>query len=210
MPASQDQMFLTDSEAREAVRLDFASYGPQPKLYAAVLDALGRPPAQDSLLERALEALDERSPAGEELAGLCSLVFEASVRAGTDGAGRAGVFVCTGLGSFACTRCGRCCVALDFHRECTAEDVALWRAAGREDILAWVGEKRGPDGGPQYRIWKRPGTPFYAESCPWLRRVPGDRAFVCTIQDVKPEICRSYPGTAKHARMTGCPGFAGS
>ena len=33
---------------------------------------------------------------------------------------------------------------------------------------------------------------------------------VCTIQDVKPGICRQYPSSRKHAVMTGCPGFQGS
>lgn len=155
--------------------------------------------------------LESLRPPPETLARLCSLVFGQAARAAPDpgggpGGGSVGVLLRTGMEGFVCTRCGRCCLDLDVHLDCGAEDVALWRERGREDILAWVGEEQGPDG-PVYRIWKYPGTPLYAESCPFLRRVPGDTAFVCAIHDVKPAVCRAYPGLRKHAMMTGCRGF---
>lgn len=209
MPAAE-RMILTIPEAVRAVRIDLGAYGPQEELYAricALLAGKGEGAAAAASLEDALAALDDWEPTPRGAAALCALVFETRARAVDGAAGAPAVCVDTGMEEFACTRCGRCCLALDFHLECTAADVDLWRRLGREDILAWVGEETGPDGGVAYRIWQRPGTPFYAEACPWLRRVPGDRAFVCTIQDVKPDICRSYPGLRKHALMTGCRGF---
>jgi len=210
----KDQLFLTLNEAREAVRLDLEAYGPQPSLYAAMLPLLDvagegsarRPPPERKSI---LDLLARRPLQDGELEAVCSLVFDARVRLGEKG-GRPGLWVETGMENYACTRCGQCCLALDFHKECTAEDVARWKRDGRQDILAWVGREAGPDGEVGYRIWRYPGTPLYTETCPWLRRVPGDKAFVCAIQDAKPEVCRSYPGTAKHARMTGCPGLGRS
>jgi len=222
--------FLSSDEARRAIVCDLRSYGPQIELVCALFQALGqertRPFARDGhrgvmlacagsgeefvpveaaqqRIETLLEAL---RPPPQELARLCALVFGAPARVavGPDGKTQ-GVLLDTGMEDFVCTRCGRCCLELEFHYECTEQDVALWRQKGRDDILAWVGQEDGPDG-QQYRIWKRPGTPLYAESCPFLRRVPGDTACLCTINDVKPAVCRSYPGLRKHAIMTGCRG----
>ena len=206
-----DKVFLTAGEALEAMRIDIEGYGPQPDVYARVAERLragGESCA--ACREDVLGWLSRSAPGREELARLCEAVFGQGCWPGADADGREGVWIATGMEEFACTRCGRCCLALDFHDECTEEDVRLWRARGREDILAWVGEENGPGGEPQYRLWIDPATGFYAETCPWLRRVPGDRAFVCAIQDVKPAICRSYPGLRKHARMTGCKGFGQS
>lgn len=208
----KDQVFLTAAEAREAVRIDFMTYGPQRRLYAAVLPlltgAVTSPSAPEAATREGLLAiLESVDLCLEDWATLCSLVFNTAVRVDVDPQGRPGLWVDTGMESFACRRCGRCCRQLDFHRDCSPADVQRWRSNGREYILAWVGEETGADGRIKYRIWKYPDTPYYTEICPWLRRIPGAEAFVCTIQDMKPEVCRSYPGTAKHARMTGCPGL---
>jgi len=205
-------VFLTAEEAREAVRIDFMTYGSQKELMASVLPLLAgrevRPYVPEAITrERLVSVLEAVDLSLEDLAALCSLVFNASARVGCDRHEQLGIWVDTGMESFVCTRCGQCCLKLDFHRDCTSKDVQRWQDNGRHDILAWVGEESGPDGQVNYRIWRHPNTPLYTETCPWLRRIPGDRAFVCTIQDMKPEVCLSYPGTAKHARMTGCPGL---
>lgn len=202
----RNEVFLTSIEAREAVRLDFLSYAPQTRLYARVLPILAGRSANDvASREVLLKLLEKHEFSLGELGELCSLVFGTRVRPGEE-EGSPGLWVDTGLEHFACTRCGRCCLELDFHRDCTGDDVRRWERAGRDDILAWVGREKDESGRTRYRIWRYPDTPYYTEACPWLRRVPGDTAFVCSIQDVKPDICRSYPGTAKHGRMTGCPG----
>ena len=43
--------------------------------------------------------------------------------------------------------------------------------------------------------------------CPWLRKLPNQEKFICRIHDVKPEHCRAYPKSMKHALKTGCRGF---
>lgn len=45
-----------------------------------------------------------------------------------------------------------------------------------------------------------------AKTCPWLKRLPDRDRYACRIHDVRPSLCRQYPGTRKHARMTGCGG----
>lgn len=226
-------VLLTTAEALAAIRCDLRMYGPQLDEFCSLAGALcglaARPAEQGGVpgLELApgagaargrfvpweiaarwlCRALTRSRPGPEALARLCALVFGQRAEALPAAPGEAPrIRLETGMDGFACTRCGRCCLDLDYHAECDAEDVALWRRLGREDILAWVGREQGPEG-PVYRIWRRPGTPLYAERCPFLRRVPGDTAFVCTIHDVKPAICRSYPGLRKHALLTGCKGF---
>lgn len=61
---------------------------------------------------------------------------------------------------FLCKQCGRCCLDLDgFSTSAYPEDVARWRAEGREDILEWVDifYYCGQEGG--YDIWISPGAP---------------------------------------------------
>lgn len=211
----KDHIFLTSSEALEAVRIDLMSYGSQRELEGPLLALLGEMGCRGQRgetipLERRIESLKSQNLSLEELIPLCMLVFSTPVQMGSDSKGHSGLWVETGMESFACTRCGQCCLKLDIHLDCTESDVEMWIRSGRDDIMAWVGQDVGIDGQVEYRVWRYPDTPYYTETCPWLRRVPGDTAFVCSIQDVKPEVCRFYPGTAKHARMTGCPGLGGS
>ena len=86
-------------------------------------------------------------------------------------------------------------------------DVQRWREQGRTDILKWAGTAADPSGQTVYRMWVSPGTCRVAEKCPFLIRVPHENRWKCGIQDTKPQICRSYPMSRKHALMTGCPGF---
>ncbi|WP_243545421.1 hypothetical protein [Pseudodesulfovibrio tunisiensis] len=44
-----------------------------------------------------------------------------------------------------------------------------------------------------------------AETLPLATPRSKDGRRVCSIHDYKPEICRQYPGSRKHAAMTGCP-----
>ncbi|MCG8633452.1 MAG: YkgJ family cysteine cluster protein [Desulfobacterales bacterium] len=134
------------------------------------------------------------------MARICELVFETAVRPG--GEGEPGVWVDSQMKGFLCKRCGNCCRMLGNH--CTAEDRQLWDRLGRNDILSWVKEE---DGGGRYRIWIDPQTGTPAESCPFVEQQPGKDAFRCTIQSIKPLVCREYPFTKKHARHTGCKGF---
>jgi Fe-S-cluster containining protein len=109
---------------------------------------------------------------------------------------------------FHCRQCGHCCMNLsDAFATCATEaDVRRWAAAGREDILARVepivlGEAR------VYDIWVNPKTGEDVSRCPWLRKVRSAELYVCRIHDLKPDHCRRYPRSRKHAAETGCPGY---
>ena len=111
-------------------------------------------------------------------------------------------------GGFECRHCGQGCLNLgDAVATCATEaDVRRWEAAGRDDILAWVdpiaiGDERA------YDIWVNPRTGEDVSRCPWLRKVPGKDRYLCRIHDLKPDHCRRYPRSRKHAEEIGCPGY---
>jgi Fe-S-cluster containining protein len=105
---------------------------------------------------------------------------------------------------FTCTQCGHCCLNLGAYQSCaTVEDVDMWEEHGRDDILEWV-EEIGPG---IFDIWISPRTHDDVNRCPWLRKLPGKDKYICRIQDMKPEICRNYPHSRKHAQESGCPGL---
>lgn len=213
-----DRIFLTPEEAVQAVRLDADLYGPQEDLWAGLWRLLagrsragprGRgavcgdwlPPPPD-LAEAACSRLEACAADLDTLAAALGLVFETRAEPGTGPDGAPGVYVATGMDRFSCTRCGHCCLTLSFHAVCAEEDLESWRAAGRDDVLAWVG---GGGQGPGM-LWVRPETGLLTEQCPWIFPEPDGR-FTCTIHELKPTLCRDFPGSRKHARLTGCPGM---
>ena len=111
---------------------------------------------------------------------------------------------------FKCKQCGNCCLnLLDAFCTCaTDEDVQLWAAEGRDDILEWVNSIPIGEGGQFiHDIWLSPVTGEDVTRCPWLRKLPSKNKYVCRIHDVKPHHCRDYPKSRKHAEKTGCKGF---
>ena len=90
---------------------------------------------------------------------------------------------------------------------CTIEDVAMWEREGRFDILEWVHPITLGEGHYIYDIWISPKTGDDVWRCPWLRKLPRQDKYICRIHDVKPEHCRKYPKSKKHAAETGCGGF---
>ena len=91
---------------------------------------------------------------------------------------------------FKCKQCGNCCLNLTgAFQACASEaDIRRWEEAGRD-------------------IWVNPRTGDDVARCPWLRKVPGADKYSCRIHDVKPDHCRRYPVSRKHAERTGCGGF---
>lgn len=81
-----------------------------------------------------------------------------------------------------------------------------WEAAGRDDILAWVGLIAVGDT-RVYDLWIDPKTGDDVSRCPWVEQVPGTDRYVCRIHDLKPDQCRRYPQSRKHADETGCQGY---
>jgi Fe-S-cluster containining protein len=110
---------------------------------------------------------------------------------------------------FQCKQCGNCCLNLSdaFQTSVTDEDIRRWEEKGRYDILEWVSAIVLGDGQFVYDIWINPRTGEDVARCPWLRKLPNQNKYICRIHDVKPEHCRKYPKSRKHAEETGCVGF---
>lgn len=221
-------------ETVSAIRRDFSQYPAQLRLFLELCPLIlgpGRPVSSDSrhdgvwiapasrrkrLMERIsghelgkllVATLEASVPTAEKLAAICEQVFQSPAWPGTDKTGRQGVWLETGMKDFACIQCGQCCRNLDYRLELTEADYFLWQKLGRTDILEWVGifKRRGQP--PCYAIWVIPGTRSYAAVCPWLEKSRESGKWQCRIHSVKPEVCRQYPVSRKHARMTGCPAF---
>jgi Fe-S-cluster containining protein len=229
-----ESIVLLPAQAIEAIQIDFRQYAPQWMLFNAVLKLItdqraymiAEPSKNGAWLHeqgrstmRWLDAPDliafmcravaRTTWTTQLLATVCSRVFQNRAVAQVDPqTGQTSVRIHTGMEAFVCRQCGRCCRTLDYHDELTADDMALWRRTGRDDIVKWVGTFT--DAGrkePTYRIWMTPGTRSLAETCPFLEKVPTRHQWICAIHAVKPAICRNYPVSRKHATMTGCPGF---
>ncbi|MGD8366018.1 MAG: YkgJ family cysteine cluster protein [Desulfobacterales bacterium] len=226
----KDCVFLAPDEVVSAIREDFDQYPPQPTLFLnlcplvlgpgqvvddakrrgawTIAESRGRMQLIEyrALGERICRALEQQPPGLERLAVICRMVFHTRAIPGqVHGAG--GIFIDTGMEGFRCVQCGQCCIAIGYPKEAGEADVARWKKAGRDDILKWVGLKRRQGSTTAYRIWIEPGANRPAQRCPWLMRQPGTHRYQCAIHEVKPDICRLYPGSRKHAVMTGCRGF---
>ncbi len=110
---------------------------------------------------------------------------------------------------FTCRQCGQCCINLSgaFQTTVSDEDVAMWEMEGRYDILEWVDSFPLGDDAYIHDIWIHPEHGEDVSRCPWLRKLPGKEKYICRIHDLKPEHCRNYPKSKKHAQETGCNGF---
>jgi len=89
-----------------------------------------------------------------------------------------------------CACCGNCCELFGGHLNASRPDLERWRRLGREDLLNRVNRLGW--------IWVDPQTGQREKRCPFLRRLSSDQA-VCSIQEIKPDICRAYP-TLAHGR----------
>ena len=235
--SEKERIFLTRDEALSAVLTDLRQYRPQKRLFmnlcadvfgrdTVVVDDLRREGlwmsssrsrsmrfvSTTDLRERLCRGIEQARPSSELLAGLCARVFDTfAFSGGKNGNGngirKRGVWLETGMETFACRQCGRCCRKLDYHRALSFEDYALWKRLGRTDILERVKVYRRNGRITGFGIWSEPSTDRFSDLCPWLRELPEKDRWICGIHEVKPEICRQYPGSRKHGRMTGCPGF---
>ena len=224
-----EKTFLTLSQAVGALAEDFRQYGPQPHMCHEIGPMILKddfktgmfnqqkrawiarsgcfpeePVADEAMGFYLIHMLETNKICAKDMAKICGRVFEAPALAGEQG-GEPGIWVRSQMAGFACKRCGHCCTGLG--NTCTTEDYRLWERLGRTDILAWVKPEPSGGNGIQYRIWVDPQTGTETDSCPFLGKQSGKKGFFCTIQEVKPRVCREYPFTRKHARLTGCPGF---
>ncbi len=218
--------FLTPDQAIDAIASDFRQYGPQPDLFYKISALILGNNFKIRILngsenacirrnrEQAFElvsdidlgfylihVLETCKIELANLAHICALVFETPSIPGQLN-GESGVWIENQMSEFVCSRCGNCCRQL--ANDCTREDLQLWERLGRDDILSWVKKERLPNNKVRYKAWIDPQTGKTAKACPFLGRQPGTDIFCCTIQAVKPLVCREYPYTKKHARKTGC------
>ena len=233
--ADNYRIFLSPAETVSAIRFDFNQYAPQTRLFLDISPLIlgpgwtviedGRhdglwiaPPnhrrrkikkiSSQDLAAILLHALAENRPGLEILSELCEKIFQSRAYPGSDPSGcKEGIWLETGMERFQCRQCGRCCTNLDYRLELTAADYELWQELGRTDILEWVATFRRGGRITAYAIWVWPGTRQYVPVCPWLEEIAGTTMMQCRIHSVKPEVCRQYPATRKHAHMTGCPAF---
>ena len=230
----KERLYLTRDQAIDAIARDFEQYPSQINLWASLMamvfgdDAyLLKDPRGAQLWiktpdrkkpfqideERVgawlVQQLQTACPPIERLAHICSRVFQTPVMpAGdTDDPSSSGVWVETGMAGFVCRQCGHCCRTLEYQDGCSLADYRRWQQLGRTDILEWVGTTRNAGKLMACKIWMLPGTNRFADNCPWLKKLNGQNRYACTIYDLRPTICRDYPGSRKHARMTGCRGL---
>ena len=160
-----------------------------------------------------VEALEKSPPACEVMAEICRRTFEISTAVAGgygSGSGPGGILLYMDMEGFRCRQCGACCRALIYRHEISDEDYRRWTEQERSDILERLAVITRRRRTISYAAWIEPGTQRFADVCPWL--IPAgpkgsQKRWICRIHDVKPTICREYPGTKKHARMTGCRGF---
>ena len=228
-----DRIFLSTGEALEAVRAAFTQYPSQVNLISVIWplvfghesyvmqDSNRRTiwvktskrskliaASEDDLKQRIVRRLKQSPPPLQQLASICSQVFGTRTCASSTPTLKttAGIWIDTDMADFKCIQCGHCCQTLNYHDACSIDDYQRWQALGRTDILEWVGTICEEGEVIACRIWMEPGTNRYADTCPWLKQVDQSGRTRCTIYDVRPSVCRHYPGTRKHARMTGCLG----
>jgi len=232
MANKKETIFLSQKEALAAIRLDFMQYGPQFVLYQelcpiisgnrtivvregrneCVLITRGRKSKtrrmnQDDLGKYLYNQLQEKSCSLQVLAEICSRVFETPARVVKHAeTGCSSIQIVTDMTRFHCSQCGDCCRNLLYHNDCTQEDYRRWQALDRVDILERVKVIEDDGKTATYKVWMDPDTGRLSKECPWLSESKVKNRFECSIQDVKPEFCRVYPLTRKHAAMTGCKG----
>lgn len=96
-----------------------------------------------------------------------------------------------------CLCCGDCCRFFGGHLTASRHDLERWRHEGRDDILCRVNRLGW--------IWVDPETGQLLDPCPFLQPA-GEKMFLCSIQETKPDICRAYP-TLAHGRRCLRGGF---
>jgi Fe-S-cluster containining protein len=115
-----------------------------------------------------------------------------------------GLLIETEMEKFKCVQCGHCCLDLSdaYQTSVPESDIKRWRREQRFDILEWVGPFEGMD-----EIWISPKTGEFVNRCPWLRKLPKKSEYICRIHETKPEKCRNFPNSKRHALDNGCKGF---
>lgn len=227
-----EKIFLAQKQVLDAIRIDFKQYDSQFDLFqelcpiitdnrtivtkegrnTCVLITRGRKSKMRRINDQELgeylfNTLSEKTYPLSVIADICSKVFQTKTFVGqNDENGSTGIWIETEMAQFKCRQCGNCCRNLKYHNDCTENDYKRWEVRDRHDIMEKVRIIYSDSGTAEYKIWKEPNTSRFYPECPWLIPAASKGRYECQIQDVKPEYCRQYPLTRKHAAMTGCQG----
>ena len=115
-----------------------------------------------------------------------------------------GLLIETEMEKFDCIQCGHCCLELPdaYQASVPDSDVLRWERENRYDILERVDLFAGLND-----IWISPKSGEPVNRCPWLRKLPKKDKYICRIHETKPEHCRKFPKSKRHALENGCKGF---
>ena len=229
---SKDCIFLSRQEVLSAIRADFHQYAPQTALFLELFPlvfgdraVVNGTPRDDHLWfaegggkmvqispkdlgRRICQALEQSNPSLDLLASVCRRVFRTEAQpARLKQSRQRGIWLRTGMNDFKCHQCGECCRNLDYYDQLTESDIERWRKHDRKDILCKVRRVKKDGDSFAYRLWERSKAGDVTGVCPWLTKIPTQNRWECRIHAVRPAVCRQYPGSRKHAEMTGCPGF---
>jgi len=118
--------------------------------------------------------------------------------------GETGIIIETEMEKFDCIQCGHCCLELHdaYQTSVPDSDVLRWEREDRYDILERVDLFAGLND-----IWISPKSGEPVNRCPWLRKLPKKDKYICRIHETKPEHCRKFPKSKRHALENGCKGF---
>ncbi len=106
----------------------------------------------------------------------------------------------TDIHGFNCTDCGKCCLEGAGRLPVVERDIALWQKHAPQ-VLNYV-KYTGPVGKRRGEMGKsNPST-----RCVWIKKFPGRDHYYCRIYQWRPQVCRNYPTSRAHARLTDCPG----
>jgi Fe-S-cluster containining protein len=83
-----------------------------------------------------------------------------------------------------CNQCGKCCTKYGGGRLAATTAEIQWWETFRPEIFRHV-----RDG----KIWISPVTGKQMRRCPWLRKLPNQKKYICRIYHDRPEDCRHYP-----------------
>jgi Fe-S-cluster containining protein len=155
------------------------------------------------LVEFFLDLLNSKPP--ETIAEIYSKIewVNASVAKNPE-TGVTGLLIETEMEKFECVQCGHCCLDLSdaFQTSVPDSDVIRWESENRYDILECVDSFAGLND-----IWISPKTGEPVNRCPWLRKLPKKDKYICRIHETKPEHCKNFPKSKRHALEYGCIGF---
>ena len=85
-----------------------------------------------------------------------------------------------------CNQCGKCCIHYS-DGGLSAEDHEIdWWESFRPKIFSHVSDGK---------IWISPVTGKQMVRCPWLRKLPNQKKYICRIYYDRPQDCKSYPVT---------------